>query len=37
MHSGLHYLILGMLFCGKHWQSEADKRVEPTFKAEIAF
>jgi hypothetical protein len=26
-----------MLFCGKHWQSEADKRVEPTFKAEIAF
>lgn len=26
MDSGLHYLILGMLFCGKHWQSEADRK-----------
>lgn len=25
MHSGLHYLTLGMLFCGKHWQSEVVK------------
>lgn len=25
MHSALHYLTLGMLFCGKHWQSEVVK------------
>lgn len=37
MHSGLHYLILGMLFCGKHWQSEVVKSRGKFLRQRLSF